>query len=172
MKQICLLSDTHGYLPENAFKYLNECDEIWHAGDFGPNVSEKLSSIKPLVGVYGNIDEHGLRLVHPEHQYMDVEGLKVLMIHIAGPFGKYTPQTRDLIKLYNPQVLICGHSHLLLVKKDKDMLYINPGAAGNHGFHKIKTLIRMTIESGRISKMDAVELGIRGTRTNADGQPL
>lgn len=142
-----------------------EADEIWHAGDFGdPIVSEKLSSLKPLRGVFGNIDGQAIRIVHPEHLFFKVEDVSVLMIHIAGPFGKYTPAARELILELGPKVLICGHSHILKVQQDErhQLLYMNPGAAGKHGFHKIRTLLRFSIDGDRLIDLEAIELGLRG----------
>ncbi|MFM2136802.1 MAG: hypothetical protein RL021_2202 [Bacteroidota bacterium] len=163
--RICLLSDTHGHLDDRILELVRDADEIWHAGDFGDiAVSDRLKSLKTLRGVYGNIDGQPLRSLHPEYLSFNVEDVKVLMIHIAGPFGSYAPGTRKLIDELRPNVLVCGHSHILKVQFDQrhKLLFVNPGAAGKHGFHKVRTLLRFTVSGDRLTDLEAVELGLRG----------
>ena len=164
--RICLLSDTHGHLDETILRLAAASDEIWHAGDFGDvHVSERLSEIRPLRGVYGNIDGQPLRSMHPEFLSFTIEGVRVLMIHIAGAFGSYSPDVRKLLDELRPDVLVCGHSHILKVQHDakRKMLYLNPGAAGKHGFHTVRTLLRFSIDGDRLTGLEAVELGKRGS---------
>jgi len=165
MLKVALLSDTHGHLDDSIFKYLNDRDEIWHSGDFGTmEVAEKLQACKPLKGVYGNIDGANIRAKFPEDLWMEIEGLGIFMTHIAGSPGKYTPRVRKLLLEKRPALLICGHSHILKVMNDRafNMTYMNPGAAGNEGFHKMKTLLRFSIDSGKLGSLEVVELGKRG----------
>ncbi len=165
MKRIGILSDTHGFFDEKIVRYFDDVDEIWHAGDIGTiAVTDKLSALKPLVAVYGNIDGTDLRTSFPEYEILEREGCKILLIHIAGATGKYTPQTRKLIQQHKPDILVCGHSHIVKVVKDENfhLLYINPGAAGVHGFHKMKTILRFEIENGKPQNMQLIELGKRG----------
>lgn len=173
MKRIGLISDTHGYHDERIAHHLSACDEIWHAGDIGtPQVSDQLSAMKPLRAVYGNIDGAELRRMHPVELHFEIEGLTIWMTHIAGRPGAWAKGIPQLIALRKPDVLICGHSHILKVQRDPrfNLLYINPGAAGIHGFHKMRTLLRFTIDAGQITDMEAVELGLRGKP--ADALPL
>ncbi|HXH19577.1 MAG TPA: metallophosphoesterase family protein [Chitinophagales bacterium] len=165
MLKIALLSDTHGHLDETIFKYFDDRDEIWHAGDFGTlEVVERLASCKPLKGVYGNIDGAAIRAKFPEDVWMEIEGMKIFITHIAGSPGKYTPRVRKLLPEKKPALLICGHSHILKVMRDKvyNMMYMNPGAAGNEGFHKMKTLLRFSIDNGHLHDLEVIELGSRG----------
>jgi putative phosphoesterase len=166
LTHIGLISDTHGYLDPKIYDYFNSCDEIWHAGDFGTiEVSDELEKFKPLKGVYGNIDGTELRKVHPLIQCFEIEGLKVLMTHIGGYPGKYYPKIKELFNTEKPDIFICGHSHILKIMRDKNynnMLFINPGAAGKEGFHKIKTMVRFNLDKGKISDMEVIELGKRG----------
>lgn len=165
MKRIGLLSDTHGYLDEAVYRYFDECDEIWHAGDMGTTeVSDKLAAFKPFKAVYGNIDGTELRKIHPEVQRFNCEGAEVLMLHIGGFPGKYSPDARKEIMKVKPKLFICGHSHILRVMFDKkfNMLHMNPGAAGNHGFHKVKTLLRFSVNNAQIKDLEAIEIGKRG----------
>jgi putative phosphoesterase len=162
---ILLLSDTHGHFDEAIAKHIPWADEVWHAGDIGSHhVIDQIQAIKPLKIIRGNIDGADLRYI-PEFLSFQSQGLKVLMLHIAGPFGKYTPATKQLINEHSPNLLICGHSHILKVQRDDkhNLLYINPGAAGIHGFHAVCTMIRMTLSKGKIQAMDVVELGKRGS---------
>ena len=165
MPKIGLISDTHGFLDTKVYEYFKDCDEIWHAGDFGTlEVSDKLANFKPLRGVYGNIDGQDIRIIHPEHNRFVLGGMNVWMTHIGGYPDHYNPKIRKELTEDPPQIFICGHSHILKVmsdKKLKNMLCINPGAAGVHGFHKVKTIIRFEINEGKISNMQAIELGSR-----------
>lgn len=165
MKRIGLLSDTHGYIDPSLKKYLDSCDEIWHAGDIGTlEVTDTLASWKPLRAVYGNIDGDKLRLSFPENQLFVLEGVKVLITHIGGYPGRYTARVKELISTQRPKLYICGHSHILKVMHDKHLhcLHMNPGAAGIHGFHQVKTLLRFTIDAGDIKDLEVIELGKRG----------
>ena len=166
MKKILLLSDTHGTIDEQILKYVKEADEVWHAGDIGhETVTQQLSNLKPLFAVYGNIDNHECRIQHPEYYFLEKEGVKIIIIHIAGSFGKYNEKVKGLIQKYQPQILVCGHSHILKVAYDEkyNLLYVNPGAAGKHGFHKIRTLLRFELENSNIKNMDVIELGKRAS---------
>ncbi|MFD3000964.1 metallophosphoesterase family protein [Pontibacter toksunensis] len=163
--KIGLLSDTHSYLDDQILQHLSDRDEIWHAGDFGTaEVSERLSEVAPLRGVYGNIDGQDVRKLHPKVERFEVNGLDVLMTHIGGYPGKYHPDVRGMIKENPPKMFITGHSHILKVMTDKslnNLLHINPGAAGRHGFHKIRTMVRFAIEEGQVRDLQVIELGKR-----------
>ena len=165
--RIGLISDTHSYLCEKVYYHFKEVDEIWHAGDVGDvDVWDKLAAFKPSIGVYGNIDDQTIRSILPEYQFIIRNTARILIIHIAGAPEKYNTRVNQLIKEFAPQYLICGHSHILKIVNDKvkKVLYINPGAAGVHGFHHIRTLLRFTIsENGQLADMQAIELGKRGS---------
>ncbi|TND00699.1 MAG: metallophosphoesterase [Bacteroidetes bacterium] len=164
MKRIALLSDTHGHLDRKNFKYFESCDEIWHAGDIGTlSVCEELEKYKPLRAVYGNIDGQDIRIRYPKDLRFFCEGVDVWITHIGGTPPKYNPDVSPLMRTNPPKLFICGHSHILRVEFDKkhDCLFMNPGAAGVHGFHKKKTLLRFSIEGGRIKDLEAIELGSR-----------
>jgi putative phosphoesterase len=163
MKRIGLISDTHGYLDDAVFKHFDACDEIWHAGDFGPDVAGPLAAFKPLKGVYGNIDGTAIRAVFPEHLRFNCEEVDVWMTHIGGYPGKYSPDIRQEIYTNPPKLFITGHSHILKVMFDPKIscLHINPGAAGKSGWHKVKTLIRFCISEEKIHTLEAIEMGNR-----------
>ena len=165
MRKIILLSDTHGHLDEKILKYVRSVDEIWHAGDIGTAaVANGISKLKMIRGVYGNIDGHELRNQFPENQIFSCEGVKVLMTHIGGYPGRYSPRVRNLILVEKPQLYICGHSHILKIIQDRknNLLHMNPGACGVQGFHKIRTILRFELNQGKIENLEAVELGVRG----------
>ena len=164
--KIGLLSDTHSHLDPKIFDYFKGCDEIWHAGDAGDNILEHLESFKPLRFVFGNIDSQIIQKKYPEDLWFTCEGLTIWMTHIGGAPPNYNPRVKKIFKEKIPDIFICGHSHILRVKKDpayNNMLYINPGAAGNHGFHHVKTLIRFEIIGKEIKNMEVIELGKRGS---------
>lgn len=168
MTRIGILSDTHNYLGEQIFEYFKEVDIILHAGDIGTQViTDKLKSFKPLYAVYGNIDDAMLRAEFPENQLFEIEGCKIFMTHIAGAVGVYNQRVKVIIKQERPDILICGHSHIVKVMKDAkyNLLHINPGAAGIHGFHKVRTIIRFEIDNGKPQNMELIELGLRGKIT-------
>lgn len=162
MKYIGLISDTHGVFSAEFREFLAPVDEIWHAGDFGGglDLAAAISEFKPLVGVAGNCDNYDLRFTHPLHRFFECEGMKVLMTHIGGYPGRYDVRARKLIDELHPDIFVCGHSHILKVVRDpkRDMLVINPGAAGIQGFHVVRTALRFRLDQGRISDMEIFEL--------------
>lgn len=163
MTRIGLLADTHGYLDESVFEHFKNCDEVWHAGDFGSNVIEPLRDFRPLKGVYGNIDDAGIRHEFPEQIVFQCEGVKVMMRHIGGYPPKYNPETRKELTTHQPQLFISGHSHILKVMYDEKIscLHMNPGAAGKQGWHKVRTLIRFVIDGKEMKNCEVIELGKR-----------
>ncbi len=164
--RIGLISDTHSYLDPKVFDHFKNIDEVWHAGDIGDSsVADDLEKFKPLRAVYGNIDDKKMQARFAEDLWFESEGLNIWMTHIGGTPPNYNPRIKKILKEKTPDIFICGHSHILRVKKDpnyKNMLYLNPGAAGNHGFHLMKTLIRFEILKKEIKKMEVIELGKRG----------
>ena len=161
MKRIGLLSDTHGYWDERYAKYFAECDEIWHAGDIGTvELAEKFQQLKPFRAVYGNIDGGDLRMMFSEKYRFKCEGVEVLMKHIGGYPGNYDRSIRSQIYAMPPQLFISGHSHILKVKFDKtlNLLHINPGAAGIQGWHKERTLVRLTIDGSRFTDCEIITI--------------
>jgi uncharacterized protein len=163
--KIGLLSDTHGFLDPKVFEYFASCDEIWHAGDIGLNVIERLESFKPTRTVFGNIDDVSFQRQYPENLRFECEGLSILLTHIGGAPPSYNPRVKKLLTESIPNIFICGHSHILRIKKDSvynNMLYLNPGAAGNHGLHQMKTIVRFEIIEKEIKNMEVIELGKRG----------
>ena len=166
MKRIGLISDTHNYLDEAVFRHFEGCDEIWHAGDFGSNaLAEQLRLFKPLKGVYGNIDGYDVRSMFPEKLSWKCEEVAVFMTHIGGHPSKYAPGVRQELLHTGARLFISGHSHILKIMYDQKIncLHINPGAAGNQGWHKIRTLVRFTIDGADIRECEVIELGRRGT---------
>jgi putative phosphoesterase len=159
---IGLISDTHGVFSSQFREFLEPVDQIWHAGDFGGGLSlaAEIADFKPLVGVAGNCDNHELRFTHPLHRFFECEGLKVLMTHVGGYPGRYDPRARKLIDTYRPDLFVCGHSHILKVMRDqqRNMLVVNPGAAGIQGFHVVRTALRFHIDAGKIHDMEIFEL--------------
>jgi putative phosphoesterase len=161
MKRIGLISDTHGYFEEDIIKYLHEVDEIWHAGDIGSlEVLDKMRSLKPTRVVYGNIDNAKIRKETSVLQSFEIEGLKVCITHIAGRPEKMPEAIKSLIKKEQPGLFICGHSHITLIKylAERKLMWMNPGACGIHGFHKVRTFVRFSIEMGKCKDLEVIEL--------------
>jgi len=166
--KIGLLSDTHNYLDPRIPDYFKECDEIWHAGDFGTiSIAEELKSVAPVFGVYGNIDGEDIRKEYPLHQKFNRDGIEVWMTHIGGLPGRYCLPIKDEIESNPPDLFICGHSHILKIARDQSlnkMLYVNPGAAGKHGFHLYRTVVRFEIDSGKVRNMEVINMGKVGEK--------
>ena len=164
MKRILLLSDTHSYIDDRILDYAKDADEVWHCGDFGNmNVIEELEKIKPIRGVYGNIDEAKIRTIFPEVLSFKCEDVDVLMIHIGGYPERYSPLAKKEIAERKPKLFISGHSHILKAMFDKknDLLHLNPGACGKSGWHKVRTMMRFTINKDEIKDLEIIELGNR-----------
>jgi len=157
LKKIGLLSDTHGDLDERLYRFFEGVDEIWHAGDIGNmEIAGQLAGFRPLVAVTGNIDGGKLRNIYPEQHRFFCEDTDVWMTHIGGYPGHYAPGIREEIRRNPPSLLVCGHSHILRIMYDRDLgfLYLNPGAAGKYGFHKVRTALRFIIDEKMIRDME------------------
>lgn len=164
MKKILLLSDTHSHMDDRILEYAKEADEIWHCGDFGNlDVVENLEKIKPLRGVYGNIDGDKIRQIFPEVLQFKCEEVDVLMIHIGGYPGRYSPLAKKEIGERKPKLFISGHSHILKAMNDpkNNLLHLNPGACGKEGWHKVRTMMRFEINGDQIEHLEVIELGKR-----------
>jgi putative phosphoesterase len=162
MKKILLLSDTHSHIDETILKYVKLADEVWHAGDIGDlKVTDTIKKLKPLRAVFGNIDNHEARLEFPLNNRFFCEGVDVLITHIGGYPGKYSPAIREEITKNPPKLFICGHSHILKVMFDKKLncLHMNPGAAGISGFHQKRTMLRFEIDGDKIQSLEIIEIG-------------
>ncbi len=167
MKKILLLSDTHFCVEKDILKYFDAADELWHAGDWGnAELSDMMEKTgKPIRSVYGNIDGQDIRQRYPLINQFECEGIKVYMTHIGGYPGKYSPGIAGQLRQTQADLFIAGHSHILRVMRDatssNNMLFMNPGAAGRHGFHIMRTMLTFDIHQGKISNVAVIELGKR-----------
>ena len=165
MTRIGLISDTHGYLDRSVSEHFEQCDEIWHAGDFGnKSIADEIITTAGkkniLRGVYGNIDGQDIKTVYPEKLFFTCEQVNVFIQHIGGYPGRYAPGVKDNIIKNNINLFISGHSHILKIMFDDTLncLHMNPGAAGKQGWHKVKTLIRFVIDGREIKECEIIEL--------------
>lgn len=166
--KIGLISDTHGWIHPRIFEYFRDVDEIWHAGDIGNiETADTLSSFKPLKAVYGNIDDAKVRSVFNAYLRFMAGDVKVFLTHIGGSPGHYDKRISELLRNEPPGIFVCGHSHIARVQNDpvSGFLYINPGAAGYHGFHNVMTIMTLCISGSRIHDLRVIELGERGRVT-------
>ncbi len=164
MTKILLLSDTHSHIDDTILKYVNQADEVWHAGDIGDlSVTDAIKKLKPLRAVYGNIDDAKARLEFSLNNRFSCENVSVWITHIGGYPGKYNPNVREELALNPPKLFICGHSHILKVMFDKknNLLHMNPGAAGKSGFHKVRTMLRFVIDDDKIKDLEIIEIGAK-----------
>lgn len=167
MTRIGVISDTHGFLDKQVFSHFQNCDEIWHAGDFGSaQIITDLASFKPFKGVFGNIDGPEIKSTCPEQLVFHCESVKVMIRHIGGAPPKYNPLTRKEIAIHQPKLFISGHSHILKIMYDGNIqcLHINPGAAGKQGWHKQRTLVRFTIDGENMKDCEVIELMPRSVK--------
>ncbi len=165
MQKIGLISDTHSHWEDKLYTTLADCDEIWHAGDIGSQeIADKMEAFKPTRAIWGNIDDGEMRRRYTETLVFELEGVRVLMTHIGGRPPTYNTYTKQLLQLREPQLFICGHSHILLVQYDAAFgcLHINPGAIGVEGWHKQRTAITFELESGKVNKLQVIDFGKRG----------
>jgi len=161
LKKILLLSDTHSFIDEQIIKFVKQADEVWHAGDVGNiDVIKKIQKYAPVRGVFGNIDGQEIRNIFPLDNKFSVEDIKVWMTHIGGYPNRYDKRIREEIKKHTPDLFISGHSHILKVMSDKKLklLHMNPGAAGKHGFQKVRTMLRFELDQGNIQNLEVIEL--------------
>ncbi|NQY06975.1 MAG: metallophosphoesterase family protein [Flavobacteriaceae bacterium] len=161
MTKILLLSDTHSHIDDTILKYVKQADEVWHAGDIGDlKVTDTIKTLKPLKAVYGNIDDHKARLEFPEHNRFTCEEVDVWITHIGGYPNKYNIRVEEAIHNNPPDLFICGHSHILKVMPDKklNLIHMNPGAIGKHGFHPVRTMLRFEIDKKEIKNLEVIEL--------------
>jgi uncharacterized protein len=164
VKKILLLSDTHGFIDDQILKFVKQADEVWHAGDIGNlKVTDSIKAIKPLRAVYGNIDDAVARSEFPLDNRFVIEDVDVWITHIGGYPNRYQQRIKEELKTNTPKIFIAGHSHILKVQYDKKLhlLHLNPGAAGKHGFHKIRTMLRFTLDKGDIKELEIIELETR-----------
>ena len=160
MKKILLISDTHGYIDDRIIQYAKQSDETWHAGDIGElKVTDELKKVTTVRAVHGNIDNNKIRAEYPENLRFQIEEMKIWITHIGGYPNKYNKRIRQEINTNPPDVFICGHSHILKVINDKklNVLHINPGAIGKHGFHHVRTMIRFEIMKSKIQNLEVIE---------------
>lgn len=161
MTKVLLLSDTHGYIDENILSHAGEADEVWHAGDIGTSaVTDALRTKSRLRAVYGNIDGGSLRNEFAELLAFEVEGVHVHMRHIGGYPPRYAKGVRAYLLQHPCDLFICGHSHILKVMRDDQpaLLHMNPGAAGKHGFHQVRTMLRFSLAKGRVEDLEVIEM--------------
>lgn len=161
MKKILLLSDTHGFIDDQILKFVKQADEVWHAGDIGDlSVTDEIKKYKPLRAVYGNIDNAEIRSEFPLHNRFLIDDVDVWITHIGGYPNKYDFRVKNMITENPSDLFICGHSHILRVMYDKKLklLHLNPGAAGKHGFHQIRTMLRFEINNKKLENVEVIEL--------------
>lgn len=164
MKKVLVISDTHSYIDDRIIKYALEADYVIHAGDIGSfNVIRKLKSVSKVLFVYGNIDGNEIRSESNKFEFFKLDELKILLTHISGKTPKYNKETLIKIKEFTPDLLIAGHSHILKIQYDKinKLIFLNPGAAGRHGFHLKRTMLRFEIKLNKIENLEIIELGSR-----------
>lgn len=163
MKTIGILSDTHSCWDDRYAVHFKDCDEIWHAGDVGDiDIIRRLEGVAPVVrAVRGNIDHGDVCRRCKEVECFEVEGVRVWMTHIGGYPGKYAPGVKRILAENRVNLMVCGHSHILKVIPDHElgMLHVNPGAAGYHGWQKVRTLLRLTLDNGHVTGLEVIELG-------------
>ena len=160
MKKILLLSDTHSHMDDAVLNHVKKADEVWHAGDIGDlKVTDAIKALKPLRAVWGNIDDDKARVEFPENNRFTIEGVDVWITHIGGYPNRYNIRVREEIIKNPPKLFICGHSHILKVMHDKKLglLHMNPGAIGIHGFHNVRTMLRFTVDNGKIDNLEVIE---------------
>ncbi|MFC2411433.1 MAG: metallophosphoesterase family protein [Bacteroides sp.] len=161
MTKIGLISDTHGHWDADIEEFFAPCQQLWHAGDIGNlELADTIARFRPLVAVYGNIDGTDVRSEYPLEQTIVLEDATIYMRHIGGYPGHYAPGIASILRAGKPSIFIDGHSHILRIIYDRkfDLLFLNPGAYGHTGFHKVRTALRFDLQEGKPSNMEILQL--------------
>jgi len=152
-----VISDTHGYVDPRLAAAFRGVDAIVHAGDVGgAHVLDALRAIappasRPLHAVYGNNDEKLGGLGLPFIADFTLGGVSFHLVHQL-PHARPPEGT---------QAVVFGHSHKALIEDRGGVFYVNPGAAGRAGFHRVQTVALLRIRRGEIRDARIVELGPR-----------
>jgi len=147
VREIGLISDTHGLVRPEVFDALAGVDLILHAGDVGGGVLEELAAIGPVRAVYGNTDVPGdPRLAAALDEVFD--GVRVHVSH-GHELGQPTPDA--LLAAYDADVIVYGHTHRPLLVRADGRWVVNPGAAGPRRFDIVPSVARMRLSGHDIS---------------------
>ena len=151
MTRVGLISDTHGLLRPDAKLALAGCSQIIHGGDVGdPFILKELEEIAPVTAVRGNIDYGCWADELPEVVIVEIEGVKIGVIHNLALLDSYPD-------LAQANVILYGHSHKPSIEQRDGVLYVNPGSAGPRRFHLPVTLGILTVD-GPAASAQIVEI--------------
>ncbi len=155
--RLVLVADTHSAPHPDSAKHITaqHPTHILHAGDIGDlGVLDQLATLSAVTAVRGNIDIHARDL--PDAitiQLRDLDGplVTLLLVHIA----VYGPKLRaEIAKLANAEgasIVVCGHSHVPFMGRDKGVVIINPGSIGPRRFQLPIVFATMDVNRERIS---------------------
>jgi putative phosphoesterase len=149
MQRICVISDTHGKYDERVDRLFVGASHIIHAGDIGPArpaIIERLELIAPVTAVTGNIDWNTPLDIYPLTATLEIAGVRIFVQHIGGKPAQFFRELPSPL----PAVAICGHSHIALVERYKDVLFINPGSSGQPRFGAEPSVAFLDIEDGQV----------------------
>jgi putative phosphoesterase len=141
-----LISDTHGLVRPEVFGALEGVELILHAGDVGGHeILVELGAIAPVRAVYGNCDSPG------EPGLAATIGLRIegMTIHVSHGHELGRPTAEKLLRRYDADILVYGHTHLPLIERSGSRLVVNPGGAGPRRFDLKPSVAKLTIENGR-----------------------
>lgn len=143
-----LISDTHGLLRADVHDAFAGVDLILHAGDVGPqSILDELALIAPVSAVRGNTDAPG-NPVLPDRIDRTIGGVR---IHVSHGHELGSPTLPKLLKAYDADVIVYGHTHRQFIGRGEGRLVVNPGAAGARRFDLLPSVARLTIVEGVVS---------------------
>lgn len=139
--RIVTIADTHSAPHADSHRHIAALapHAILHAGDIGAlTVLDDFAKIAPLYAVRGNIDSHASDL--PETRTLaitDDQGLlfSLLLHHIAVYGPKLRSEVAKVAHDAGASIVVCGHSHVPFIGKDKGLVVLNPGSIGPRRFH-------------------------------------
>jgi putative phosphoesterase len=153
IKDVGVISDTHGLVREEALTALAGCELIIHAGDIGsPEVLERLREIAPVRAVRGNNDRAVWARSLPLNDVIEIGAHHVYLLHDIAELD-IDPAAANIA------AVITGHSHKPAAEVREGVLYLNPGSAGPRRFKLPIAIARLRISKNRIEH-EIVELSV------------
>lgn len=155
--RIAIVADTHSAPHPQIAHWLTllKPSAILHAGDIGDlSVLDELSKYAPVIAVRGNIDERAHDL--PDVITLDIRAgedsaLKVLLMHIAVYGPKIRADAAELANEAGAKLIVCGHSHVPFMGRDRGLTVFNPGSIGPRRMHLPIVFGLMEIANGKLS---------------------
>lgn len=154
--KIAVISDTHlpkgaRVLPPACVERLQAADLILHGGDVvGQAFLDELRALGPLVeAVYGNMDEPGLKAALPKEHIVEAGGVRIGMVHIAGP--RVGREARLAARFPACEAIVYGHTHVPQVERHGQVWILNPGSPTERRSAPEKTMLELVVRGRKVA---------------------